>query len=119
MTERNIMYFYPFKHTFGVFHFCLEIKINFLGSIVAKTTDKTKEVSKEQENVVMSEIWEKPHKCVDCDKRFSTPSLLNIHTRIHTGEKPYQCDVCEKRFRVRKGLSDHLITHSTEKPFEV
>jgi Zinc finger, C2H2 type len=35
------------------------------------------------------ETMEKQHKCLVCDKFFTTVSNLNIHLKIHAGEKPY------------------------------
>lgn len=35
------------------------------------------------------ETMEKQHKCLVCDKFFTTVGNLNIHLKIHAGEKPY------------------------------
>ena len=47
--------------------------------------------------------------CPTCNKPFSRPSSLRIHTYSHTGEKPYKCkhDGCGKFFSVRSNMKRH------------
>ena len=47
--------------------------------------------------------------CSVCNKPFSRPSSLKIHTYSHTGEKPYKCKVegCNKWFSVRSNMSQY------------
>ena len=42
--------------------------------------------------------WDKPYRCDDCGKTFTTNSHLTAHRRLHTGDKPYRCDDCGKTF---------------------
>ncbi|MCP9260733.1 hypothetical protein DINM_004110 [Dirofilaria immitis] len=37
------------------------------------------------------QIRERPYFCTICEKRFTRPSHLKIHMRIHTSEKPFSC----------------------------
>jgi hypothetical protein len=47
--------------------------------------------------------------CQTCNKGFSRPSSLRIHSYSHTGEKPYKCQHagCGKTFSVRSNMKRH------------
>jgi len=47
--------------------------------------------------------------CQTCNKAFSRPSSLKIHSHSHTGEKPFKCPHpgCEKAFSVRSNMKRH------------
>ena len=59
-----------------------------------------------------------PYKCIQCDKEFSSNTILRKHIKIHTGEKPYKCNLCEKTFSKQYDLKRHSGIHSGEKPFQ-
>ncbi|KAK5991262.1 C2H2 finger domain transcription factor mtfA [Cladobotryum mycophilum] len=47
--------------------------------------------------------------CQTCNKAFSRPSSLRIHSHSHTGEKPFMCPHhgCGKAFSVRSNMKRH------------
>jgi uncharacterized Zn-finger protein len=47
--------------------------------------------------------------CQTCNKAFSRPSSLRIHSHSHTGEKPFRCahPGCGKAFSVRSNMKRH------------
>ncbi|KAG7291807.1 hypothetical protein NEMBOFW57_001828 [Staphylotrichum longicolle] len=47
--------------------------------------------------------------CQTCNKAFSRPSSLRIHSHSHTGEKPFKCPFpgCGKAFSVRSNMKRH------------
>ncbi|KAG0300528.1 hypothetical protein BGZ98_009105 [Dissophora globulifera] len=53
------------------------------------------------------------YQCNFCNKRFSRPSSLRIHTYSHTGERPFKCseEGCGRQFSVQSNMRRHLRVH--------
>ena len=49
--------------------------------------------------------------CPTCFKTFACKSALDIHIRSHTKERPYKCDECDRAFSTRGNLKQHQLTH--------
>ena len=55
--------------------------------------------------------------CGVCEKKFTKPSQLVRHLRVHTGERPFACLVCRKSFNQKNALQIHMKKHTGERPF--
>lgn len=51
------------------------------------------------------------HVCADCGRRFTYPSLLVSHRRMHSGERPFSCPECGMRFKRKFAVEAHQWIH--------
>ncbi|XP_063082902.1 zinc finger protein 688 isoform X4 [Cavia porcellus] len=51
------------------------------------------------------------HVCTDCGRRFTYPSLLLNHRRMHSNERPFPCPECGMRFKRKYALEGHQWIH--------
>ncbi|CAO2583390.1 Zinc finger protein 764 [Lemmus lemmus] len=51
------------------------------------------------------------HVCMDCGRRFTYPSLLVSHRRMHSGERPFPCPECGMRFKRKFAVEAHQWIH--------
>ncbi|GFU33501.1 zinc finger protein [Nephila pilipes] len=71
-------------------------------------TFSTKKMLLKHEQAIHGVTVIRKHQCSTCTKSFVRPIHLQIHERIHTGEKPVKCSQCEKNFSTQKSLTKHL-----------
>ncbi|KAM7147426.1 zinc finger protein 688 isoform 2-T2 [Molossus nigricans] len=60
---------------------------------------------------VGSQASQRRHVCADCGRRFTYPSLLVSHRRMHSGERPFPCPECGMRFKRKFAVEAHQWIH--------
>jgi len=60
----------------------------------------------------------RPDLCTVCDKRFTTKSDLNVHSKRHTAEYLYLCSQCDTRFQTQESLHQHMNSHTHTSKFK-
>ncbi|XP_054570455.1 zinc finger protein 688 isoform X3 [Eptesicus fuscus] len=58
-----------------------------------------------------SQARQRRHACADCGRRFTYPSLLVSHQRMHSDERPFPCPECGMRFKRKFAVNAHQWTH--------
>ncbi|XP_053697535.1 zinc finger protein 664-like [Sabethes cyaneus] len=58
------------------------------------------------------------HVCDVCGKGFNVPTKLKRHSYVHTGERPYECTICSKGFGSVSNLNTHMIIHTNDRPYK-
>ncbi|XP_058813361.1 zinc finger protein 521-like [Topomyia yanbarensis] len=77
-----------------------------------QASQQRKNATKETDPLLDAESNE--HKCVRCDKTFSSPANLKVHLLSHN-ETRIKCDLCSSAFRTKQMHMQHLIrAHSME-----
>ncbi|XP_039740447.1 zinc finger protein 688 isoform X1 [Pteropus medius] len=60
---------------------------------------------------VDAQASQRRHVCADCGRRFTYPSLLISHRRMHSGERPFPCPECGMRFKRKFAVEAHQWIH--------
>lgn len=58
-----------------------------------------------------SQARQRRHVCADCGRRFTYPSLLVSHRRMHSDERPFPCPECGMRFKRKFAVNAHQWIH--------
>ena len=53
------------------------------------------------------------YSCIKCEKMFSTPHGLEVHSRrSHNGKRPFACELCNKTFGHEISLTQHRLVYA-------
>jgi uncharacterized Zn-finger protein len=79
-----------------------------------------KTMTKSIEEKTATHTGNNKYTCPYCDKGFSRPSSLRIHTYSHTGERPFECPEsgCSRKFSVQSNMRRHLRVHRLGRPLK-
>ncbi|XP_072453680.1 zinc finger protein 688-like isoform X2 [Notamacropus eugenii] len=58
-----------------------------------------------------TQAGQRRHACPDCGRRFTYPSLLLSHRRMHSSERPFPCPECGMRFKRKFAVEAHQWIH--------
>ncbi|XP_023600570.1 zinc finger protein 688 isoform X5 [Myotis lucifugus] len=58
-----------------------------------------------------SQARQRRHVCADCGRRFTYPSLLVSHQRMHSDERPFPCPECGMCFKRKFAVNAHQWIH--------
>ncbi|KAH9627739.1 hypothetical protein HF086_017282 [Spodoptera exigua] len=54
------------------------------------------------------------YSCPECNKKFTDPSGLYCHRKLHSTEFPFKCEICDYKCKIKKYLSRHMKKTHTE-----
>ncbi|CDH55467.1 hypothetical protein RO3G_05801 [Lichtheimia corymbifera JMRC:FSU:9682] len=102
----------PHSPTLSPTHKIPQSPVSSDGASDSDSNDKTTTATSKSATNKDASSYNKYH-CPYCDKGFSRPSSLRIHTYSHTGEKPFVCPEpgCSRKFSVQSNMRRHLRVH--------
>ena len=56
-------------------------------------------------------VGHKPFQCTECNRSFTSGSVLKAHIKTHAGSKNFQCTKCSAAFTTNGSLQRHLLAH--------
>ncbi|XP_049882116.1 zinc finger protein 711-like isoform X2 [Pectinophora gossypiella] len=87
-------------------------RIEYTAHIEEHSAKISKFVSDSAKQRIMNE-------CPQCNKKYSSRTLLQEHMNIHNGNRPYSCSVCKKSFASKYTHQAHVKTHMARpRPFK-
>ncbi|KAL7734829.1 hypothetical protein ACLKA6_011110 [Drosophila palustris] len=59
---------------------------------------------------------QRPYKCSNCQKSFSTSTNFQLHLRVHSLNRSFKCPHCPKCFERKSDVKYHILVHTGERP---